>query len=43
MIRKLCYLLFGILVALCALKAITAAKARRASTPAPVPPSAECY
>ena len=41
MIRKLCYLLFGILVALCALKAITAAKARRASTPAPVPPSAE--
>lgn len=34
MIRKLCYLLFGLLVALCALKALTAAKARRAAAPA---------
>ena len=41
MIRKLCYILFGILVALCALKAITVAKGRRAHAPAPATPAAE--
>lgn len=41
MIRKLCYLLFGLLVALCALKALTAAKARRAAAPAPAAPAEE--
>lgn len=41
MIRKLCYLLFGLLVALCALKALTAAKARRADAPVPAAPAEE--
>lgn len=41
MIRKLCYLLFGLLVALCALKALTAAKARRAAALAPAAPAEE--